>query len=1128
MRKLAFALAFLALTNVVWSQSWETFRGDYLRTGESTAESSFSFDDFNILWHFQTGEAVRGPPSVADIDGDGVRDIVFGSDDDHLYVLDDRGRLKWEYETGGNVRSAPTLVDADGDGSVDVLFGSDDGYLYMLDNEGNLTWKYETGGMVRSSPLVEDLGGTTVKEIVFGSGDSRVYCLNPSGEKLWEYKTAESVYSSPALYDMDNDGEDEIVFGSDDNIVYIIKHPPHKVWTYQTSGDISSTPAIDRSGNVVAGSGDKRLYRLHITSRGVSESRRVWSGTEWTTERISITGLVQMWNHTLGGKVSTSPALGNIYNTDGTYGAFVGGDDGVLYMVYINGSRSRIYSVSKPIESSPAVGDLNGDNITDIVFGTNDNKVFIINHPGRSVFTFETGGPVRSSPALADLVGDGTLEVMVGSDDGKLYIFGDSRSMSVHVGYTYYQTALKYYGVGDIENAKRFIEGAKTRFNRADYTEGISECNSLLGRIEGDSHYNKAQDLYLDGDLRGAREEVETAAEVYFRAGDEYGFERADRLFIRIEADTYYEEAQYYYNLGLYQNASEYIEAARRYYASINYTEGVEMSTQMYNVSQTHGKADIYFEDGITSRKEGKYDVAEMYFGLARLSYELAGDMENANITSHYINTVKGDQYFQNAMEYLNAGDYARAVEEAEVAMRYFRNGSGEDTNKVDVLYERVKWLAQANDLYEKAEKHYTAADFEAAIEYADKAMVLYNTSGDLEGYTRSERLYQRASRAAGSGGGGIFPEDLPLVPALMIVSSLAAIGYMLSKRRKPRRWFIGGWRRYGRFIAAYTIVPAGRSISLIPPKRLAEKLSRRSVLLEGGAGDRAKVDVAGAKPTKRPSPIGAQTQEHGKQTTPAIPQTPRPPLPPSRRRPPSTKERIRHKLRKILGIKPKHPRPPQPRTPPKRGITAPQHQMRPSGPPTHRRRPPSTKERIRHKLRKILGIKPKHPRPPQPRTPPKPAGIKQPAGHPGVKPQAKASKPKRILPPKPTDSLPKSEPENAFKPPRTSDAAGEEKEGKKARAGREARIGLEHRIQLMDREKTEEPPAEEEETEEKHKERKDDAGKSLFTSEDDRFAVMLWNIRDTLRNLLGGAKKEKRRKHRVVLLPRDKKDRVD
>lgn len=73
--------------------------------------------------------------------------------------------------------------------------------------------------------------------------------------------------------------------------------------------------------------------------------------------------------------------------------------------------------------STPGIGDVNGDGAPEVVFGSDDRKVWAVSvATGAPLWTRETGGVVSSSPRLADLDGDGAVEVVVGSGDEKVYV----------------------------------------------------------------------------------------------------------------------------------------------------------------------------------------------------------------------------------------------------------------------------------------------------------------------------------------------------------------------------------------------------------------------------------------------------------------------------------------------------------------------------------------------------------------------------------------------------------------------------------------------------------------------------------------------------------------------------------
>lgn len=76
-------------------------------------------------------------------------------------------------------------------------------------------------------------------------------------------------------------------------------------------------------------------------------------------------------------------------------------------------------------QSTPAVGDIDGDGRLEIVFGDESGLVHAYNHDGSLAagFPIQTGGEVRGTPALWDLDRDGVMEVAVGGFEGKVYVW---------------------------------------------------------------------------------------------------------------------------------------------------------------------------------------------------------------------------------------------------------------------------------------------------------------------------------------------------------------------------------------------------------------------------------------------------------------------------------------------------------------------------------------------------------------------------------------------------------------------------------------------------------------------------------------------------------------------------------
>lgn len=163
-----------------------------------------------LVWSYNAKQWIWSSPAVSDLDGDGTLEVVVASDPGTywpgdgtgvLYCLDAAtGQLKWQRNMSGRVRASPALADVDKDGIREVLIGGGNGSFYAFSGDtGEVEWSYKTGGEIASSAAVGDLDADGDLEIVFGSADGNVYALSGNGSSFWKTAVGSAVHSSPAL-----------------------------------------------------------------------------------------------------------------------------------------------------------------------------------------------------------------------------------------------------------------------------------------------------------------------------------------------------------------------------------------------------------------------------------------------------------------------------------------------------------------------------------------------------------------------------------------------------------------------------------------------------------------------------------------------------------------------------------------------------------------------------------------------------------------------------------------------------------------------------------------------------------------------------------------------------------------
>jgi outer membrane protein assembly factor BamB len=425
-----------------------------------------------LLWKYRTEGTVTSSPALADVDGNGELDIIFGSGDSKLYAANGKtGALLWTFQTGGVIDSSPAIGDLDGDGTPDVLIGASSGrncYLYAIIGEnGSLLWKYKiSDGLDLSSPVVSDLDGDGKLEVAFGitARDPNFFVLNgEDGSVLWEFSTKISLLgTSPAVGDLNGDGKLNIAFQSEFNPtfgseIYMLDGLTGSLlWTRNMTENVDmSSPSLydinnDGKLDIIVGSGDDHMYALNGEDGAV------------------------IWKYKTPGNIWSSPALGDI-DLDGQVEVIFGSTHGEKVYALDGEDGSLRWAYKTPHAggySSPALGDLDGDNRLDVVVGRWDGKLHAINgDDGSGLWTYQTAGGVVSSPALGDVDGDGALEIVVGSEDGWLYVI-DPPSAGQRI---YWQG---YGGTLAFDRTSNLLDVDRDQDFLSDYSEGLLGTNS--------------------------------------------------------------------------------------------------------------------------------------------------------------------------------------------------------------------------------------------------------------------------------------------------------------------------------------------------------------------------------------------------------------------------------------------------------------------------------------------------------------------------------------------------------------------------------------------------------------------------------------------------------------------------
>ncbi|RMF56898.1 MAG: VCBS repeat-containing protein [Calditrichaeota bacterium] len=275
-----------------------------------------------------------GPPVVADLNGDGQKDVAVTSEQNVLYIgFATPESPRWvKVELGTDVRSVPAAAALGGNADLTLLLGTETGRLLFINGKqarlnGSLnvteelskaTGRFEQNNPLRAPVAVGDLNGDAREDLVVTTVTGKLITFDGlTLERLWYASssgTSRAQSAAPVLADLDSDG-----------LLDVVWHAP--------------------DGNLMAFKG---------TGQGKDRSMLLWQ------------------QQVQGG---TNPVVAD-FDKDGTWDVAVAGSDGTI-SVFAGATGERLWRGKGGNPSAGSVlllGDLNADRRLDLLLPETDGK----------------------------------------------------------------------------------------------------------------------------------------------------------------------------------------------------------------------------------------------------------------------------------------------------------------------------------------------------------------------------------------------------------------------------------------------------------------------------------------------------------------------------------------------------------------------------------------------------------------------------------------------------------------------------------------------------------------------------------------------------------------------------------
>ena len=385
----------------------------------------------NLIWEYDMliFRPVRDLKTIEDLNGNGSQEVLVAEgfpsvippippEGPKLFCLDGKtGNEIWSFtpDPQGYIGAIDVISDVTGDGVRDIIAGSNSCWVALVDgSNGNQVWVSSVPGQqIQAVSPIGDVNDDGISDVLIGNWDwynpgiARAYCFSgTNGDLIWERDIGDIQSNCiKNIQDIDNDGKEDVIVGNWDGAMYAFSGSDGTtIWTNSTPTELIQEIVItqdingDGKNEVIAGSWDDNVYCFDGATGSILWTYEVvnWIHTVAITEDISGDGVKDILVGDRGNPIGGGAYAGSVYCLNG-----------------INGTLMWSYQTGDMVWAVSQIEDVNGNGAYDVVAGSDDGYVYCIEgnqnyiplNPPQNLFVTEEGYATWDAPSSKNLLG---------------------------------------------------------------------------------------------------------------------------------------------------------------------------------------------------------------------------------------------------------------------------------------------------------------------------------------------------------------------------------------------------------------------------------------------------------------------------------------------------------------------------------------------------------------------------------------------------------------------------------------------------------------------------------------------------------------------------------------------------